>query len=103
MRNYTRPYVGLKDGRREVFRSITVPTEASHGHLYGAVIGPFRTVRAARFMAQHGANNPHVQTVADAERIATVLAAQNVLCANAITQSTGRLNTGSRGRSSATS
>jgi hypothetical protein len=27
-------------------------------------------MRGARFMAEHGRGNPHVQTVADAERIA---------------------------------
>jgi hypothetical protein len=65
-----KPYVGLKDGKRSVFKSETAPTESSHGHLYNAVIGPFRTNRGAVFMAEHGHNNPHLQTVADAERIA---------------------------------
>lgn len=68
---HKRIYVGLKrGGGREAFRSAVVPTEASHGVLYAAVIGPFQTARGARFMVQYGEGNPHVQTVADAERLA---------------------------------
>lgn len=67
-----RIYVGRSKsgGRTITFRSEVEPSEASHGHLYAAVIGPFRTIRGARFMARHGYNNPHLQTVADAERLA---------------------------------
>lgn len=65
-----KPYVGCKAGKREVFKAESEPTEDSHGHLYNAVIGPFRTMRGAKFMAECGYNNPHLQTVADAERIA---------------------------------
>lgn len=67
-----RIYVGLRkdSGQRERFQWGDTPTPETHGHLYGAVIGPFRTVRGARFMAECGANNPHVQHVNDAERIA---------------------------------
>ena len=66
-------YVGIRiDGTRAVFRSI------HHHDLYAglcpepfvACIGPFRTKRAAEFMASPAAqNNPHVWCVADAERI----------------------------------
>ena len=63
-------YVGIKGIYRLVFRSASTPTEATHGRAYAAVIGPFRTMRAARLMADVGANNPHLQTVIDAERIA---------------------------------
>ena len=59
-------YVGLHAGKRHVFKSGEMPTESSHGHLYGAVIGPFRSKRGAHFMA----NNPHIQHVRDAERLA---------------------------------
>lgn len=62
-------YVGLRNGTREVFRSVLTPTFQSHGEKYNAVIGPFQTKQGAQFMAEHGANNPHVQCVADAERI----------------------------------
>jgi len=55
---------------RELFRSSSEPTEASHGRLYHYVVGPFRTKRGADFMRQYGHNNPHCVTVADAERLA---------------------------------
>ena len=62
-------YVGVKGNRREPFASAYKPTQSSTPE-YAAVIGPFVTKRGACFMAEHGANNPHIQTVADAERIA---------------------------------
>lgn len=63
-------YVGLKvGGGREMFKSEMEPTQESHGSQYHAVIGPFKTDRAAKFMAEHGGNNPHLQSVKDAERI----------------------------------
>ncbi len=65
-----RPYVGCKNGKREVFRSATSPTFVSHGHEYVAVIGPFRTILAAAFMAEHGQSNPHCRNVSEAERLA---------------------------------
>ncbi len=67
-----RYYVGTHKGelRRTVFTSTSTPTQATHGAQYAAVIGPFRTKRAASFMALFGSNNPHLQTVLDAERIA---------------------------------
>jgi hypothetical protein len=64
------------DKRRcAVIRSATVPTAASHGDLFTYCIGPFRTMRAARFMEQCGKGNPHCRTVNDAERIAKSYAA----------------------------
>ena len=68
----TRPYVGISKGagKRELFRASVLPTEATHGHIYAAVIGPFRTVRGAQFDVDYGRNNPHVRCVNDAERIA---------------------------------
>ncbi len=63
-----RYYVGCKGGRREVFTAEKKPTEQSHGSRYNAVIGPFQTKKGAEFMAQQGGSNPHIQTVADAER-----------------------------------
>ncbi len=68
--NAPRIYVGMKVGNWAVFRSAAVPTEESHGEVFNAVMGPFRTLRAARFTVKHGKGNPHIQTVADAERIA---------------------------------
>ena len=63
-------FVGLKETRRQVFKSAVIPTRASHGNEFNAVVGPFRTKRAATFFAAFGNNNPHVRCVADAERIA---------------------------------
>jgi len=64
-----RYYVGLDTTGREVFRSARTPVEGI-GVSYNAVIGPFRTRRGAEYMARYGEGNPHLQTVADAERIA---------------------------------
>ena len=66
-------YVGCKAGAREVFTAECTPTAQTHGTLYAAVIGPFRTKRGAQFMALCGGSNPHVQCVNDAERIAKEL------------------------------
>ena len=68
-------YVGYKvGGGRETFRAESEPTPESHGHRYAAVWGPFRSKRGAVFGASWRAvGNPHVQTVADAERIAATL------------------------------
>jgi hypothetical protein len=63
-------YVGISGKGREVFRSKKTPTDSSHGKKYGAAIGPFRTRRGAEIMAKYGANNPHIRSVADAERMA---------------------------------
>ena len=63
-------YVGRKQGRQMIFKSDTIPTRETHGHLYDSVMGPFRTKRGAMFQVAFGANNPHVQQVSDAERIA---------------------------------
>ncbi len=56
---------GRLDG--EAFQSETVPTEASHGHLYAYVTGPFRTKRATVWASQYGA---HFDSIAEAERMA---------------------------------
>jgi len=67
-----RLYVGrLADTiRGERFRSEVTPTAETHGDRYLYVVGPFRTVAGAEYMARYGANNPHCQTVAEAERAA---------------------------------
>lgn len=57
----------------DIFRAAETPTRATHGRSYAMVIGPFRTRRAAEFM-RDTSPNPHVQCVADAERIAARLA-----------------------------
>ena len=63
-------YVGVRhDAPYAVFRSKEIPTYETHGAWYGAVIGPFRTRRAAEFMARYGRGNPHLRCVSDAERL----------------------------------
>ncbi|CAG0988558.1 hypothetical protein ANAEL_02159 [Anaerolineales bacterium] len=53
-----------------LFRSPTTPTKETHGHLYTAVIGPFRSRVGASYFARYGRNNPHICTADDAERLA---------------------------------
>lgn len=67
----TKLYVGSRhDGSSEIFRSAKAPTRHSHGQ-YRYATGPFRTRKAAEIMAKYGGpHNPHLQTVADAERLA---------------------------------
>jgi hypothetical protein len=63
-------YVGITvQAEREVFKSETEPTWETTPQ-YAAVIGEFKTMRGAKFMAEHGQGNPHLQCVDDAERIA---------------------------------
>lgn len=71
-------YVGVNGvaNMRELFRCRSKPTEKSHGRKYGAVIGPFRTIRGAKAMVHFGCNNPHMQSVSDAERIGKQYAAE---------------------------
>jgi len=70
----TKLFVGVTtSGKREVFRSSQTPTKESHGNKYVYVIGPFRTKAGAVAMAVYGKGNPHIQSVADAERIARQL------------------------------
>lgn len=71
VKTLSRHYLGIAGfgSIRELFTSATEPTEASHPR-YVACIGPFTTRRGAEFMLRHGQNNPHCQTVADAELLA---------------------------------
>jgi hypothetical protein len=52
------------------FQSPTVPTRESHGARFTSVIGPFQSKVGAAFFARYGADNPHIRTAADAERLA---------------------------------
>jgi len=45
------------------------PTFKNAGYRYAAVIGPFKTKRAALWTEKYGHNNPHFQHVQDAERL----------------------------------
>jgi hypothetical protein len=53
-----------------VFRSARIPTKATHGHLYAAVIGPFKSKVGAIYFARYGRHNPRIRTAADVERLA---------------------------------
>lgn len=55
----------------EVFRAAIMPTAESHGKVYSAVVGPFKTKGGAEYMAKYGRNNPHCRTVSEAEKCAT--------------------------------
>lgn len=70
----SRIYVGLKAGtlQGEVFKFDITPTITTHGDQFNGAIGPFKTMRAANWMADpvKGRMNPHCRTVADAERLA---------------------------------
>lgn len=66
----SKPYVGVKNGKYVVFKSLFTPTQKSHGAKFTYVIGPFNTIKGAEYMAMYGRGNPHLQTVADAERYA---------------------------------
>jgi hypothetical protein len=71
-------YVGIRpNASRAVFSMAVVEPTKEMCPQYSAVIGPFRTKRGAKFMAEHGANNPHCQTVREAERIAKQIADRN--------------------------
>ena len=64
-------YLGKrKQGDLVQFRSPIIPTKESHGHLYTAVIGPFKSKVGASYFARYGRNNPHIRTADDAERLA---------------------------------
>ncbi len=66
-----RLWVGIMTGgRRALFRSLTTPTETTHGAEFICAIGPFRTVRGAEFCRDYGRGNPHCLTVTDAEHLA---------------------------------
>lgn len=71
-------YVGVNGGLREVHRRKAYQSSPSPEATpqYVAVIGPLRTLQAAKFMVQFGMGNPHCQTVADAERLAPQYAAE---------------------------
>ena len=80
----TKIWLGLNgtikgDAPRQIFRDAETPSPDRYS--FAAVIGPFRTMRGAIFMRDHGRGNPHCQCVADAERLAAIYAGQSELCA----------------------
>jgi len=63
-------YVGISRDKLTIFRSETTPTMASHGGEYTYAMGPFRTLRGARYYVRYGRGNPHTVTVAQCETLA---------------------------------
>lgn len=64
-------YLGRrKQGDLILFCWPTTPTKESHGYLFTAVIGPFKSKVGASYFARYGQNNPDIRTVGDAERVA---------------------------------
>lgn len=61
-------YVGYKDNKLVPIITKSVPIAETHGHL-GPIIGPFRSKMGMEFFVKYGYNNPHCQTVHEAEMI----------------------------------
>lgn len=65
-------YIGVANNQREIILILWMETQRERkGQVskYHYTIGPFYTKRGAVFMRDHGQNNPHCQTVQDAERL----------------------------------
>ena len=62
-------YVGMIKGELVRFRSELTPEETKWGQVYNAVIGPFRTKRAALWAEKYGYMNHHFYNVKDAEKL----------------------------------
>jgi hypothetical protein len=73
-------YIGYRtDGNilvRELFSSASTPIASQHPQ-YNVSVGPFRTKLGAIVMIRYGYNNPHLQCVRDAERMANVFKTNN--------------------------
>ena len=73
-------YLGKRpQGDWVLFAFARTPTQETHGYLYTCAQGPFRTRLAARWFNRYGRGNPHVCTVADAERLAHEAARDNLI------------------------
>ena len=74
-----RIYVGFSSyspwSAKEVFKSSHTPTEESHGERYQWAMGPFRTMRGAKYMVDATHRGAYTQHVDDAEENAKILAA----------------------------
>jgi hypothetical protein len=53
-----------------LFHSAAAPTKQTHGHLYKAIIGPFKSRVGAGYFARYGGANPDIRSADDAERLA---------------------------------
>ena len=66
-----RIYVGNTANKpSKIFRSETTPTFDSHGHLFTYALGPFKTMRGAKFYLKYGHGNPHCTHVSHIEKMA---------------------------------
>ena len=64
-------YLGKRlQGDLILFRSSNIPTKESHGHLFTAVMGPFKSKVGAHYFARYGQNNPQLHTAEEVERLA---------------------------------
>jgi hypothetical protein len=73
-------YLGKRpQGDWVLFASPVTPTKEAHGRIYSCTQGPFRTRLAARWFNRYGRGNPHIHTVADAERLAREAARENLV------------------------
>ena len=73
-------YLGKRpQGDWVLFASPVTPTKEAHSRIYSCTQGPFRTRLAARWFNRYGRGNPHIHTVADAERLAREAARENLV------------------------
>jgi hypothetical protein len=64
-------YLGKrKQGDLILFRSSNIPTKESHGHLFTAVMGPFKSKVVAHYFARYRQDNPQLCSVDEVERLA---------------------------------
>lgn len=62
-------WVGCCGQERKAFKSTEEPTPEKYEFIQ-AVIGPFKTKRAALWCEKYGFNNPHAQDVSSIEKLA---------------------------------
>ena len=64
-------YLGKRpQGDLILFRSSNIPTKETHGHLFTAVIGPFKSKVGAHYFARYGRDNPQLCSAEEVERLA---------------------------------
>jgi len=64
-------YIGMvyETLKYHAFNSLPYPSRETMGNEYLYVVGPFKTKRAAKWAEKYAYDNPHFNTVEDAERI----------------------------------
>ena len=64
-------YLGKRPrGDLILFHWSNIPNKETHGHLFKAVIGPFKSKVGAHYFARYGRNNPQLLTTEDVESLA---------------------------------